>query len=436
MQIAMSPKQIRSIAEADGRVNAWSGSVRSGKTVSSILRWFMFLASPPEQFGHFVMVGRTRDSLARNVIDVMQNEQLFGKLADEVIYRTGQPFAMIMGRKVWVLGASDSQAEKTLRGLTVAGAYVDEVTVVREDLFKQLLARMSVEDAKMFCTTNPDSPMHWFKVEYLDRIGPGEGQLQDWFHWHFVLDDNPQLSEAYKNSLKAEYTGLWYRRFILGLWVSAEGAVFDMWDPAQYVVPWRELPPMRELISVGVDYGTTNPTAAIMLGMGEDNVLYAVDEWGYAPSSSATRWTDAELSKGLREWLRQPHVPVHPSTRYRMERAPDIVALDPAAASFRVQLSQDGLHTYSADNDVLYGIRALSSIISRGRMKVSDRCVELLTEIPGYSWDPKYTNAGMDAPIKRNDHWVDAWRYACITTEGRWRPHIDSTEIEPVFQEN
>ena len=127
----------------------------------------------PEQFGHFVMVGRTRDSLARNVIDVMQNEQLFGKLADEVSYRTGQPFAMIMGRKVWVLGASDSQAEKTLRGLTVAGAYVDEVTVVREDLFKQLLARMSVEDAKMFCTTNPDSPMHWFKVEYLDRIGPG-----------------------------------------------------------------------------------------------------------------------------------------------------------------------------------------------------------------------------------------------------------------------
>ena len=174
----MSPKQIRSIAEADGRVNAWSGSVRSGKTVSSILRWFMFLASPPEQFGHFVMVGRTRDSLARNVIDVMQNEQLFGKLADEVIYRTGQPFAMIMGRKVWVLGASDSQAEKTLRGLTVAGAYVDEVTVVREDLFKQLLARMSVEDAKMFCTTNPDSPMHWFKVEYLDRSGPGEGQQQ------------------------------------------------------------------------------------------------------------------------------------------------------------------------------------------------------------------------------------------------------------------
>ena len=95
------------------------------------------------------MVGRTRDSLASNVIDVMQNEQLFGKLADEVIYRTaGQPFAMIMGRKVWVLGASDSQAEKTLRGLTVAGAYVDKVTVVRGDLFKQLLARMSVEDAK------------------------------------------------------------------------------------------------------------------------------------------------------------------------------------------------------------------------------------------------------------------------------------------------
>ena len=112
-----------------------------------------------------------------------------------------------------------------------------------------------------------------------------------------------------------------------------------MGDPAQYVVPWRELPPMRELISVGVDY-STNPTAAIMLGMGEDNVLYAVDEWGYAPSSSATRWTDANSRKGFGNGSRQPHVPVHPSTRYRMERAPDIVALDPAAASFRVQLSR------------------------------------------------------------------------------------------------
>ena len=138
-----------------------------------------------------------------------------------------------------------------------------------------------------------------------------------------------------------------------------------MWDPAQYVVPWRELPPMRELISVGVDYGTTNPTAAIMLGMGEDNVLYAVDEWGYAPSSSATRWTDAELERAsgmaqaaARACPSEYAVPHGARARHCGPR--------PCGGELPVQLSQDGLHTYSADNDVLYGIRALSSIISRG----------------------------------------------------------------------
>lgn len=426
--IGMSPKQIRSIAEAEARVNIWEGAVRSGKSVASMLRWFMFIADPPAQTGAFVMVGRTRDSLARNVIDVMQDERLFGNLAAEVSYRTGAPFATILGRKVYVLGAHDNQAEKVIRGLTVAGAYVDEVTVIQMDFFKQLLARMSVDDAKLFGTTNPDNPMHWLKADFLDRIGSGAKKLDDWRSWHFSLDDNPRLSEKYKNSLKSEYTGLWYRRFINGEWVSAEGAVFDMWDPAKHVVEWDKLPRMAELVAMGIDYGTTNPTAAIILGRGEDNVMYFVDEWGHESKEAEQRWTDAELSKGIRRFHRARHLP-ELFDRFEREEPVDIVVVDPAAASFKVQLHQDGLHTYDAENDVLYGVRTMSSMFSRGRLKVSSRCKGLLREIPGYAWDPKATEHGVDVPIKANDHYIDAARYALASTEGRWRPIIDENPI-------
>src|SRR5699024_11032627 len=125
--------------------------------------------------------------------------------------------------------ASDSKAEKVLRGLTCAGAYVDEVTVVDEQFFVQLLGRMSVPDAQLFGTTNPDNPAHWLKRRYLDRID----RLPDWCSFEFTLDDNPALEQSYKASIRREYTGLWHRRYILGEWVAAEGAVFDMWEPSR-----------------------------------------------------------------------------------------------------------------------------------------------------------------------------------------------------------
>jgi PBSX family phage terminase large subunit len=292
---------MRSVAEATARVNIWEGSVRSGKTIASIVRWLTFLSRPPLG-GQYVMVGRTRDSIARNVFDVMQDPSIFGDLTDHIHYTAGAPTALILGRKVHVMGAHDVQSEKTLRGLTVAGAYADEVTVLQPDFFRQLLARMSVKGAMCFGTTNPDNPAHWFKTEFLDRVE----ELRNWRTWHFNLDDNPSLEEEYKDSLKREYTGLWYRRFILGEWVAADGAVFDMWNPDQHVIAWEDLPRMVELISVGIDYGTTNPTVAILAGLGVDNRIYLIDEWDHEAGSAELRWTDAELSRGVKAWLHRP----------------------------------------------------------------------------------------------------------------------------------
>lgn len=419
---AMSPAQVTSLRESTARVNLWSGAIRSGKTITSLLRWLIYVTSAPRG-GELVVIARTRDSAYRNVFAPLMDPTLFGEAARHVHYTSGAPTARILGRTVHVLGASDAKAEKVLRGLTCAGAYVDEVTVVPEEFFVQLLGRMSVPGAQLFGTTNPDNPAHWLRRRFLDRLI----KLPDWRHWHFTLDDNPALTDAYKASVRAEFTGLWYRRFILGEWVAAEGAVYDAWNPDTHVVPWATLPPMHRLLSVGVDYGTTNATSGMLLGLGQDDRLYLVDEWRYDPAQAQIRLTDAQLSSQLRAWMEQPHLPARPGYA---EPRPEWVCVDPAAASFKVQLHSDGVSSVTdADNDVAYGIRTVASLLAGGQLLVSDRCTGWLDEVAGYSWDPKQTEKGRDAPIKTADHSLDAGRYAITTTETLWRRSIRPADL-------
>lgn len=424
-QLPLSRKQFMSIGLADYRVNLWEGSVRSGKTISSIIRWLMFLADPPAG-GQLLMVGRTRDSLYRNVIQPMTNPDIFGEFTKSVRYTPGAPTAYIMGRVVHVMGASDVSAEKTLRGLTLSGAYMDEATIIAESFFNQLLARMSVPRAQLFCTTNPDSQHHWLKTNYLDRIDAlnkvarKDGLTGNWARFHFTLDDNPALSDDYKASIKSEYTGLWYKRFIEGQWVSADGAVYDMWDPETHIVKWEDTPPIVDWLSVGIDYGTTNATSAILAAVCNDGNLYLVDEWRFTPRSDRQRMTDGQLTAAILTWLNtEQH---HPDPTTPPPICPVIV--DPAAASFRVQMKQDGCMTYAANNDVLYGIRTVSSLLAAGQLKVTDRCTGFISEVTGYVWDKKATEKGEDAVIKTADHSLDAARYGITTTEKRWRGYL------------
>jgi PBSX family phage terminase large subunit len=370
------------------------------------------------------MIGRTRDSVWRNMVAPLQDRDLFGPIADHVIGNYGAPTVAILGRRVHVLGASDAKAEKVIRGMTVAGACVDEVTTIPEEFFTQLLGRMSVTGAQLFGTTNPDNPAHWLKRKFLDRLT----QLPDWRSWKFTIDDNPSLSPAYVDSIKREYTGLWYRRFIQGEWVAAEGAIFDMWDPDTHIVPWESLPDMRRLLAVGVDFGTTNATAALLLGISDTrnefgqrtgSNLWLVDEYRYDPAHKQARKTNEQLSGDLRSWLAGPHLP-RPT-----HLQPEWVFLDPAAASFQVQLQADGLtNVRHADNSVSYGIGTVASLLSSGHLHTTSRTPGFNQEAPGYSWDTKATEKGEDKPVKVADHSLDAARYAITTTEAVWRPML------------
>jgi len=404
--VTLGAKQLASVRDAVGAVNLWHGSIRAGKTIGSLVRWMLFLANAPLG-GELVIIGRTRDAAWRNVISPLQDPSITGTAAALVVGNYGAPTVTILGRRIHVLGASDAKAELVIRGMTVAGAYVDEVTTIPEQFFTQLLGRMSVRGAKLFGTTNPDNPAHWLKRKFIDRINA----LPHWRVFHFTMDDNPSLTPEYIAQKRLEFTGLWYRRFILGEWVAAEGAVYSMWDPARHVIPHAKLPRMTDLVSVGVDHGMTNPSAGILLGLGEDRRLYVVDEWWLDGATVPGGVTVAAQSASLRGWLGQ--------------RRPRTVVVDPAAAALRIQLQVDGLAGLAtAENDIAYGIPVVASLLGQGLLKVADTCTNLIREIPGYSWDPKQTEKGEDKPIKVADHALDAWRYGLVTTERLWRPIV------------
>ncbi|MFJ8146966.1 PBSX family phage terminase large subunit [Streptomyces sp. NPDC096048] len=410
--LALSPKQIDSIMEARAFQNVWEGSVRSGKTIASLIAWLDFVTNRPAG-GELVMVGRTRDSLARNVFGPLMDPTIFGSLTRDIHYTNGAPTANVLGRTVHTLGANDAQAEPKVRGLTCAGGYVDELTTLPKSFYDQLNARCSVEGSRIYATTNPDNPNHWAKQEYLLR--PRETRLRS---WHFVMDDNPGLSDAYKARTKASYRGLFYKRNVMGLWVMAEGAIYEAWDEAEHVVD--ELPEMRRYW-LGMDYGTVNATSVILLGEGVDGRLYACAEWRHDSRQAQRQMTDAQYSAAIRAWLADYRPPGAPATAPKGV-TPEWSFVDPSAASFITQAYEDGFPNLAkAANEVANGIRDVASLLAAGLLRVHRSCTGLITEMPGYVWDEKAAEKGEDKPVKINDHSVDALRYAIHSTAHEWR---------------
>lgn len=406
MSLGLSQKQIKAVAESEARINLLNGAIRSGKTVCSCMRLLMDIAAlPKSQTDSILIVGKTLQSIDRNVFSVLKDRRLFGPVADQVVYTPGATTARIFGHRVDIVGAANAQAEGKIRGMTVCLAYVDEATLIPENFWNQLLGRMSVPGAKLIGTTNPDSPSHWLRRDFMLNE---ELNMKTFF---FTIDDNPYLEEEYVENLKKEYKGLWYRRFILGEWVSAEGAIYDMFDEERHVVD--EVPEIEWFISVAFDYGTSNATAGIALALGVDGCLYVTDEWVYDGRKERKQLSDVEYSERVRKWLAS------------MPEQPDFVFIDPSAASFRVQLKNDGLHVQEAKNAVLDGIRIISSLFAMDKLKIHRSCVNLIEELPSYAWDEKASLNGEDKPLKVNDHCVDALRYAIYTPFKRWRNYVD-----------
>lgn len=423
--LPLSRKQVISIVHAhQARTAIWAGAVRSGKTVASLVAFLCAVAEVIENKtpGLIIIAGHGLPAIERNIIEPLQDAGLFGSLAYQVHHTRGAGTAVILGRTVHLIGASDVRSEGRLRGLTACLALADEATLMPQAFWTQLLARLSVPGARLLATTNPDNPAHWLRKDFILR----EGEL-DLRHWHFTLDDNPSLTPEYVASVKAENVGLWYKRRVLGLWVAAEGAIYDMFDLDAHVVD--VMPPIVNWLCAGIDVGTTNPTHAVLLGLGADACLYVVSEWRYDSRVAHRQMTDSEYSTAIRAWLEQVKVPAsrsHDGT-WMLGVRPHYLVVDPAAASFRTQLHRDGMSPVLANNAVLDGIRLVSSLFAMGKLKIHRSCTALIAELPGYAWDDAAAQHGEDKPVKVDDHGCDSLRYSVATTRSIWQNTIPLT---------
>lgn len=390
MILPFSQKQIESISNSNSRLNLWIGPVRSGKSYSALWRFIQFIING--DVGPLIICGRTDSSIRRNVI-----RQLQDIVGDDLKYFPGKREAVLWGRTIDLIGANDERSEAKIRGSEYIAALMDEITIIPESFTKMLFSRLSRKNSIFFGTTNPDSPFHWLKKEYIDRKDELNLAL-----FEFKMDDNPSLSEEYKRDLKKEYRGLWYERYIEGKWVLADGAVYDFFDNKFHVI---NNPPGTALYYiVGIDYGTSNPCVFTLIGYNPSTYpnIWLEKEYYYDSKQTNRQKTDYEYGQDLISFI----------AGYNIKS----IYIDPSALSFKSELRRNGIYdVLDANNDVLSGIRFQSQLISNGTYKICSNCVNSLKEYNTYLWDNKASIRGEDKPIKKNDHCCDAQRYALFT---------------------
>lgn len=407
----LSPKQMKAIKNSNKTWNLWSGSVRSGKTYGSYFWWLLYVCRRAP-VGDLLMVGKTQRTLLRNVIAPMI--RLFGD--DVMTYNQGSETGTIGGRIFYTVGANDERSQDKIRGATFAGVYGDEVTLWPESFFRMLQSRLSVTGAKAIITTNPDSPYHYIKRSLIDRQNESDLSIHcETFH----LNDNPFLSEEFIRRISAEYQGLWYKRFILGEWCQAEGAIYDMFNDDIHVVNKDELfsDPVRRVFAM--DYGTHNPTAGILLNMDSNGNLYASDEYYYDGRKSMKQKTDGEYARDLSEFFE----------KHGLRKGSTPLIIDPSAASFKVECRKAGFKVKDAENSVLDGIRRVGNLLSGGNLFISPRCKNLRKELVSYVWDSRSRADGKDVPLKENDHACDALRYGCMELTNNKPMRINASNL-------
>ncbi len=381
--MSTSPKQDKSFCESTRRFNIWIGAVSSGKTFSSVERLIFDLKNGPP--GDAMIIGVNRGAIQRNILHHLYNRLGFPCPTEKA------QMSRLYGRNVWFVGAPDVSAVSTIQGSTLALAYVDEATNLPEPFWLMLISRLRVPGAKLLATCNPEGPAHWLKKDFI------ENPELDLAHWNFNLEDNPILDEAYKTQLKASYHGMWYNRYILGEWALAHGAIYDCYDKDNEYT--HEYPTPSYYI-VGVDYGTTNATAAVLCAITPNKwpQIRVESEYYYDSARKGRSKTDAELVRDIQDFIGYKNV--------------SAIYVDPAAASFKIALRQANLPVLDANNDVLLGIKICSKFIGGKNIVIHKGCTTLREHIQSYAWDSKAADRGEDKPVKKNDHICDAMRYA------------------------
>lgn len=388
------------------------GAIRSGKTVAMSLG-FVFWAMETFEGQNFIMAGKTIGSFKRNVLSnlklMLTSRGYHWKhhVSENMLEVTRKDrtnyFHMFGGR--------DESSQDLVQGITAAGCFLDEVALMPESFVNQVTGRCSVEGRKMWFNCNPAGPMHWFKTGWIDNR-----KKKKLVYLHFTMDDNLSLSEAIKADYRSMYAGVFFLRYIKGLWAVAEGLIYTMCTDKNYYED-EERPIALKSISqkyITVDYGTSNP--CVFLEIWDDGeTVWADREYRWDSRSEEARRTgnpqktDAQYADDMEEFMgREPE-----------DQCPIVV--DPSAASFIAELQKRGFYVIPADNEVLDGIRATATLLAQDYLKINKNCKGLRSEMQSYVWDDKAAQRGEEKPVKQLDHGPDALRYYIKTILPSWR---------------
>ncbi|EHL08989.1 phage terminase, large subunit, PBSX family [Desulfitobacterium hafniense DP7] len=392
------------------------GAIRAGKTVPMAIS-FVFWAMDTFESCSFGMCGKSIGSFHRNVWTWLKPALIIrGYRIKEV--RTGEDKHIDITfrgvtNKFYIFGGKDERSQDLIQGVTLAGILFDEVALMPESFVNQGTGRCSVEGAKFWFNCNPDGPMHWFNLNWLEKAA--EKKL---LHIHFIMDDNPSLSEKMKQRYKDTYCGVFFQRFILGLWVVAQGAIYkDAWsedvlfDDSDMEPGLRNNPSYNRYILI--DYGTVNP--CVFLDVIDDmRTWWIVNEYYYDSRDDKNKGVEKsneQYGQDLIDFIGDKGIP------------PTCIVIDPSAASFKVTLrslqlrSKETIETVNADNEVLDGIRMVSSMLHRKLIRIHRKnCPMTKLELLSYVWDDEAIKKGQkEKPIKLKDHCPDALRYGVKT---------------------
>ncbi len=393
-----SPKQRRVLTwwtpggrDAGYEAIVCDGAVRSGKTLAMGLSFFLWgmTCFDGRRFG---VCGKTIASLRRNVLsEILPRLEGLGAVWRE---KRSENLVTVTFRghrnQFYIFGGRDESSASLIQGITFAGILLDEVALMPRSFVEQACARCSVAGSRLWFNCNPAGPSHWFYKTWIL-----EAERRKCLRLHFTMEDNPSLTEAIRERYRRLYTGVFYRRFILGEWAQAEGRVYDFFQPEMVKIA-PEGPFDKWYISC--DYGTVNPTSMGLWGRCRE-VWYRVAEFYFDSRAAMRQMTDEEYAGALE--------------RLAAGRPVTAVIVDPSAASFMEVLRRRGWRVKKANNDVLAGIRATSDALKEGRIVICQGCADCLRELDEYVWD--LSSGSKDRVRKEHDHAMDDMRYFVST---------------------
>jgi PBSX family phage terminase large subunit len=382
------------------------GAVRSGKTLAMGLSFFLWAMTcfDGKKFG---VCGKTIASLKRNVLsEILPRLEEFGAVWKEK--RTENLVTVTFrGRRnqFYIFGGRDESSASLIQGITFAGVLLDEVALMPQSFVEQACARCSVSGSRLWFNCNPAGPSHWFYKMWIL-----EAEKRNCLRLHFTMEDNPSLTEAIRERYRRLYTGVFYRRFILGQWAQAEGRVYDFFEPDMV----GKAPEGKfDQWYVSCDYGTVNPTSMGLWGRC-GGTWYRVKEFYFSSRQQMRQMTDEEYAAALQDLVGQRHLTA--------------VIVDPSAASFIEVLRRHGWNVRKAENDVLSGIRLTADCLKDGRIVICEGCADCLREMDEYVWD--LSSGAKDRVRKEHDHAMDDMRYFVSTVIGKQQGSFVACTVE------